>query len=343
MKNGDLGINIDRKFRVPARFNNNHENIKNEFLKHPDITGATASSGIYFGYSTITTRLISGDFKEIIMAHLYFDHDFISEFKIQMAAGRPFDEGQSSDINRVYLINEAAAKAFGWSSPEEAIGQMLQSGGREEEHTRTVIGVVKDFHYEGFQDKIEPLVMINKPDAFRELYLSVQADNFDETKTFIEDTWTKLNLGQQYSFSFVEDYYYSLYNIEERERKIFTLFSLLAVFLSCFGLVGIASFAAERRTKEIGVRKVLGASVPKIARLLLDEFVKLVLFASFFAAPVAWYIMNNWLRNFAYHINIGLDVFVISGSVTLMIALITLSFQTINAAYSNPVNSLRND
>jgi putative ABC transport system permease protein len=341
MKNRELGLDLEQKVTVNARFNNNYESVKNEFLKHPGIIGCTASSGLFSGYSTVTTRLISGEFKEIVMTHLSVDHDFIPDFSIQMAAGRPFNINMKNDVNGAYILNETAAQMFGWSSQGEAVGQTIQSMGREEEDKRKVIGVVKDFHFEGLQNKIQPLVMYYDPNAFNTLDLTLKSDNISETLSYIEAKWNELKLGRRYSLTFLDETYNNLYMSEQREGDIFTLFSALAIFLSCFGLVGVSSFTAECRTKEIGIRKVLGASFGEVVFLLLGEFVKSILLSIIIATPIAWYTMNNWLRNFAYHISLGWSLFFISGLLALVVALLTLSYQSFRSANANPVKSLR--
>ncbi len=344
MKNQHLGFDKEQKIVFSARINNNHELIKNEFMKHQGITGATASDGIPGRIlNTITTRLIGGEKKEIIMPHLFCDFNFLDEYKIEMAAGIKFTKNIISDIGKAYIINETAARSFGWKNPEDALGKILESGGRGPEHRRKIIGVVKDFHFSGLQNEIGPLVMIQGHPGFRFriISLTVKATNLTETISFIENKWKELKLGNVFVYTFLDEDFDRFYRSEEKVSRIFTTFSCMAIFLSCIGLLSLSSFIAAQRTKEVGIRKVLGASVPGVFFLLVKEFIKWVVLAAFIASPIAWYLMNQWLLNFAYCINPGFSVFLLSGLSLLLTALVTVAFQTIKAATANPVKALK--
>ncbi len=342
MKNRYLGFDKEQKVSFRAHLDNNHEAIKNEFLKHHHIIGATACyAPPGGGYNNRTTRVVGKEEENWAMNWISFDYDFIPEFKIQMAAGRNFSENMSTDAGKSCIINEAAARLFGWSSPEQAIGKVLERGPREPENRRTIIGVVKDFHYTGLQNAIEPLVMLNEPWSFRSICLTIITENVSETLSFIERKWHELHLGNIYSYSFLDEMFDRYYRSEERISRILTIFASLAIFLSCLGLFGLVFFTVKQRTKEIGVRKVLGASVPDILSLLSKEFVKWIVISNIIAWPAAYFVMRIWLQNFAVRIDLGVWMFAVSGFAALVIALFTLSFQTIKAATANPVDSLR--
>jgi putative ABC transport system permease protein len=342
MKNQKLGFEKNQKLIVPVDFKNNHDIIKSEFLQHPNITGATASyhaPGIV--YNSITSRLYGEEPKEVVLNYYYIDPDFIPEYKIPMAAGRNFDKNLSTDLRRALILNESAVKILGWDFPQQAIGEIIESGGHGEEYNKKIIGVTKDFHYQGLQKQIEPLGMLYRPDYFGVLNLSIKTENLPETLGFVKNKWSELHLGEIFSYNFLDESFDRLYAAEEKTSKIFTTFAFLAVFLSCLGLFGLSSFVAVQRTKEIGIRKILGATVPKILRLISGEFVWLVLAANLIAWPISYYVMKTWLGNFAYRIELTWPVFALAASIGLLIALVTVSYQSLKSALANPVDSLR--
>ena len=342
MKNQYLGFEKEQKVIFSADFNNNYKAIKNEFLKHPNIIGATACyAPPGRGYNNRTTRVVGKEEENWAMNWISFDHDFIPEYKIQMAAGRPFSENIITDAGESCIINEAALKTFGWKSPEEAIGKILERGSRKPENRRTIIGVVKDFHYTGLQDPIEPLVMLNDPQRFYSISLTIKTENVGETLSFIDKKWHELHLGDIYNYAFLDESFNRYYRSEERIGRIFITFTSLAVFLSCLGLFGLVYFISKQRTKEIGIRKILGASVSGITGLLSRDLARCVLLANIIAWPMAYYFINKWLQNFAYRTDLSVWIFLLSGLAAFCIALLTVSYQTIKAATANPVDSLR--
>jgi putative ABC transport system permease protein len=270
---------------------------------------------------------------------MYFDHEFIPDYGIKMVAGRAFQKGMSTDIGGAFLVNEAALKAFGWTSPEEALGKRLQTGygGR----INPIIGVMKNFHYRGLQNEVEPLVMEYYPERFRYITLSIDISKLKEILVFVESQWKALFPGNPFEGFFLDTDFDRQYRAEEQVGRTFGIFTLLGVFIACLGLLGLASFTAESRTKEIGIRKVCGASMAGIVLMLSKEFTKWVLLANCIAWPLAYFAMNKWLQNFAYRINIDIVTFLLSGLLVLGIALLTVSFQSFKAARANPVDSLR--
>lgn len=273
------------------------------------------------------------------MFHIYFDHDFIPGYEIEIVAGRAFQKGMSTDIGGAFLINEAALKAFGWSSPEEALGKRLQTGYGS--RINPIIGVTKNFHYRGLQNEVEPLIMEYYPERFRYITLSIDISKLKEILVFVESQWKSMFFSNPFESFFLDTDFGRQYRADEQVGRIFGIFTLLGLFIACLGLLGLASFTAESRTKEIGIRKVLGASVSGIVLMLSKEFTKWVLLANCIAWPAAYYFLDRWLKNFAYRTSIDIATFLLSGLLVLVIALLTISFQSLKAALANPVDSLR--
>jgi len=345
MKNQPLGFDKEQKLILPLRggisIANNFETVKEMFAKHPGILAATVSSSIPGrGVSNFAIKLVGeDDDRNQSMFHLYFDEDFLPAYGIKIIAGRGFQKSMKTDIAGAFLINEAALKAFGWAKPEEALGKRLLTGygGR----VNPIIGVTRNFHYRGLQTEVEPLVMEYMPDSFRYVTLSVDITKLKDIMPFVESRWKALFPANPFESFFLDTDFDLQYRSDEQLGRIFGIFTLLGLLIACLGLLGLASFTTESRTKEIGVRKVLGASVPGIVLMLSKEFSKWVLLANGLAWPVAYYLLAKWLKNFAYHIKIDIVTFLLSGAFVLAIALITVSFQTYRAARANPVDSLR--
>jgi putative ABC transport system permease protein len=253
-----------------------------------------------------------------------------------MVAGRPFSREFGTDSTEAMVINEAAVRYFGYSSPKEAIGRRFKQWGREGK----IIGVIKDFHYRSLQEAISPLSMRIEPTRTDLLSVQVAAAQLPQTIVAIKEKWKTLVPRKPFSYYFLDEFFDRQYRSEERFGKLFLYFAILAIFISCLGLLGLASYSTIQRTKEIGIRKVMGASVSNIVNLLSKEFLLLVFISFFIAAPLAWYFMQDWLKDFAYRINISWWVFVAAGCTSLFIALFTISYQTIRAAVANPAKSL---
>jgi putative ABC transport system permease protein len=277
---------------------------------------------------------------QIANLELYFvDFDYINQFKIKMAAGRSFSKNFMTDTTQSMILNEAAVKMFGYSSPEQAVGKRFRQWGREGK----IIGVMKDFHFEALQETIKPLNIRIEQNGCNFISVNVSAANLPATIAAVENKWKTLIPNRPFSYFFMDEFFDKQYRGEERFGKLFLNFAVLAIFISCLGLLGLASYSTMQRTKEIGIRKVIGSSVSGIVNLLSKDFLKLVLISFFIAAPVSWYFMHRWLQDFAYRTNISWWVFVIAGIAALMIALLTISVQAIRAAVANPVKSLRTE
>ncbi len=345
MKDQDLGFDREQKLVLPLRggvdIQENFRDIKDIFSKHSTISGVTISSSVpgravsNFGVSLVG----EDDDKNQSMFHTYFEPDFIPIYGIEMLSGRAFQEEMSTDFMGAFLINEAAVGAFGWNSPEEALGKRIQTGhgGR----INPIIGVTRDFHYRGLQSTVEPLVMEYLPWTFRYITLSIDISNLKETTSFVESQWKTIFPNNPFESFFLDTDFDLQYRADEQLGKIFSVFTILGLFIACLGLLGLASFTTESRTKEIGIRKVLGASVPGIVIMLSKQFTKWVLLANCIAWPLAYYFLHQWLKSFAYSAKIDIFTFLISGFLVLSLALATVSFQTVKAATANPSDSLR--
>ena len=349
MKGRALGFDLEQKLVLRVKSNMEHlrrdyEAIKNDFLQNPSITGATVSSSVpgdrtNSGYY-MTPRM--EDFRGApFIKVITMDYDFISEYEIKIVAGRSFQRGVGNDEREGYLINLAGVKELGFSSPEEALGKNFMASYHR--INKRIIGITDDFHYRGMQEVVEPLVMDIENSLFETITLSLRVENMNDLMRFIRSTWDEHFPGVPFEYSFLDESFDREYRYEEQMGRMLGIITTLGFIIACLGLFGLATFVARNRTKEIGIRKVLGASTSNIVAMLSKKFILLVLISIIIASPIAWYSMNSWLQDFAYRINMNLVVFVVSAVGALAIALTTVCIQGIRAAVANPVNSLRNE
>jgi len=342
MRNRDLGFNKDQVIVIKTHNDPAKETFKQSLTGIPNVKSVALSSSVpgggnYGAYSEIEN--IKGDL-QVANLDLYFvDFDYIPNMKIKMAAGRPFSRDFMTDTTQAMILNEAAVKMFGYSSPEQAIGKRFKQWGREGK----IVGVMKDFHFKALREPIKPLSMRIEPDGCDIVSANVAAANLPATISAIEKKWQALIPNRPFSYFFLDEYFDKQYRSEDRFGRLFLNFSILAIFISCLGLLGLASYSTMQRTREIGIRKVMGASVSNILNLLSKEFLQLVIISFFIATPVAWYFMDRWLQDFAYRTHISWWVFIAAGVMALLIAIFTISFQAIRAAVMNPVKSLRTE
>jgi len=347
MKNKELGFDKEQVVIIPQMTENlrkSYRSIRTELLSLPGVIDVGASDLVPSRGHLIAPFLPEGfpDDQRMTMDYMDVDDHYIPMMGMEVVAGRNFSEDFATDPEESVIINETAAKKIGWDNP---VGKRFvfrpppDSGG--EVFYVSVIGVVKDFHLHSLRQRIDPLIIFFDYDSLLTLSIRIASDNIPHTVGLLEKKWKELDPNRPFNFLFLDDSFDSLYRKEERLKNITFYFSFLAVFIGCLGLFGMASFTAEQRTKEIGIRKVLGASVPRIVCLLAKEFVLLVVVANLIAIPVAYFAMNRWLQSFAYRMAIHPLVFVLSTALSLSIALITVSYQAVQAALSNPADSLR--
>lgn len=344
--NKDMGF--DKEQMVIADFNydgsvtNVSSSLKNELESKSDILSVAFSRSVPGShYPNAGTTIEGSDGEMINKGQPIFEVgiDFIDHFGLELVAGRSYSRDYPSDSTSAMVLNESAARQYGYSNPEEIIGKKFEQWGRAGE----VIGVVKDFNYTSLHENVEPLTLPFSAYASRYMSVKVTTENLPQTLAEIERVWNELVPQRPFIYSFLDEDFNTQYESDFRFRKIFTTFSILAILIACLGLLGLATYTAEQRTKEIGIRKVLGADVGSIVGLLSKDFIKLVLIAILVATPLAWFAMNKWLENFAYKAPLHWWVFLIAGVLAVIVALVTISFQAIKAGMMNPVESLRSE
>ena len=342
MKKRDLGFDAKQIISIPLTSHSlreKTETFKSEILRNPSILSACASfgtpaSGTGSGRSFIPEGYPEGE--SIHLETLFIDYDFIETYGLTLTSGRNFSREFSTDVEHAFILNETAAKKLGWDDP---VGKRFSEEDSDVE--AKVIGVVKDFHYESTLYEIAPMVLTLRPYQFSHISAKIHLKDVSRVLFFLEAKWREFAPEYPFEYVFVDEEFDRYYNFERRQGQLFTYCSILAIFISCMGIFGLASFTAEKRTKEIGIRKVLGASVGGIVVLLSKEFVKWVLVANIIGWPVAYFVMNRWLQSFAYRVNIGIWMFAFSAFLVLIIALLTVSYQSIKTALADPINSLR--
>lgn len=350
MMHKNLGFNKDQvlSFHLPdQQMRNKIPVLKEQLLRNPQVQQVAAASNPIGrnnigGHGFFFEQNGSISDASVIAQNYMVDADYLKTLGITLKSGRNFSDTGESDMHHAVLINETLAKTLNWTDP---IGKRVQfkidqEGNRAE---RIVIGVMKDFHIYSLQHKIAPLVLEMPPFTSMEdnIYVKVSKTDIPATVAYIEKVFHSFDPGHQFDYSFIDQNFAKQYAGEQKQETIFMLFAVLALFIACLGLFGLAAFTAVQRTKEIGVRKTLGATTGNIVKLLSKDFLQLLLIAAVVAFPVTWWIMDRWLNNFAYHAGISIWVFVLTGSAVVVIALATVSFHAVKAALANPVKSLR--
>ena len=347
MQNKILGFDKEHIVTVPyaTQLNDKYEAFRNELLTNSNIKNVGRSSRIPTGrlLDAMGARMESADTLAPVNVDIKFvsaDHDFISTYGIKVLAGRGFSRDYGRDTS-AFLINEAAAKILGFKNYADAVGKNFGYGNRRGK----LIGVFNDFHFESLHQKITPLVLLVPRGAgsYGRISIKISGSNIPAALDRIESTWKNFLPDTPYQYAFLDENFSRLYEAEQRQKTILIIFASLAIFIACLGLFGLSAFAIMQRLKEIGIRKVLGADTSTIVALLSKDFLKLVAFAAIPAFVVSWYFMNKWLENFAYRISMPWWMFLTAGILAAVIALITISFQAIKAALTNPVKSLRTE
>jgi putative ABC transport system permease protein len=340
MQNRDTGFNKSQVVTLPMteKMQQHFDAIRGDLLENPKIHGITASTRKLGTPLWRNEILFEGKNpkEKWISPYMAVDYDFLSFYGIELLEGRDFSPKFADDSNsRSYIINNTLAKQIGWEDP---LGQKFRI---EHLDWGKVIGVVKDFNFRSLHHRIEPVAFyIYRPWLF---YMSVRigTEDMSQTLEYLEEKLKPYQSEQPFLYSFLDEDFAQLYGNEEKSRSIFGIFSLLAIIISCLGLFALASFTAEQKTKEIGIRKILGSSVLDIIVMLSWRFIKWVVLANIIALPVAWYVMNRWLRNFAYRIQIGIDILLLASGLALLIAIASVVYRVFRAATANPVDSLR--
>lgn len=342
----DLGFDKDQMLVVDYNYdgavNAKSEVLKAELEKNPSVLSVAfcrSVPGSYFPFAGTQIETPDGEMKHIAQGIFQVGMDFVTHFGLELVAGRTYSRAYPSDSSKALIINEACARQYGYRNPADAVGKKFSQWGRE----GVVIGVVKDFNYTSLHDKIEPLTLPFEPYASRYLSVKIKPDNIRGTVKEIGEVWHQLVPHRPFLYSFLDDDFNKQYKSDFMFRRLFTTFACLAIFIACLGLLGLATYTAEQRTKEIGIRKVLGADIRSIVSLLSRDFMMLVLIAIIIATPISWYAMSRWLQGFAYKMEIQPWIFIFSGCIALAIAAMTISFQSIKSAVMNPVNSLRSE
>ena len=345
MQQKSLGFNKDHivTMNYPATaFNNQYESFRNELLQNNGIKDVARSSRIPSGrlLDAMGTAVFAGDSAQPVNVDIKFlsvDYRFIPSYGIGMAAGRNFSQDFPTDSTG-FVLNETGAKMLGWKI-QDAVGKRIVYGGIK----GSIIGIMHDFHFESLHQQIVPLILLPLTNNYNAISVKLSGNNIAGSLAHLENTWKKFLPETPFDYTFLDDRFGKLYASEQKQGTIFTVFAGIAIFIACLGLFGLSAFTISQRVKEIGIRKVLGADVSNIVTLLSADFMKLVIVAAVIAFPLAWYMMHQWLQDFAYRTSIQWWLFMAAGIIAAMVAFMTISFQTVKAASANPVKNLRTE
>lgn len=346
IQNKDIGYSKEQLLTIPNSYvlGKEEQVYKQQMLQDPRIVNATISGYKPAGPSSYNNALAypQGNDNLVVSGNEYnVDENYIPTFGMTMVSGRNFSKAFATDSTGI-ILNETAAHALGWDNMS-AVGKTIirQNSNRGANVPFHVIGVVKNFNFKSLHEAISPLYMSLNPESG--LIFKIKTTDVAGLLATMKKNWDAYQTGEPFTYSFMDDLFSKTYSAEQKTGVILNIFSILIILVACLGLFGLVTYTAEQRTKEIGIRKVLGASVSQVTQMLSKEFLKLVLIASLIAFPVAWWGMNKWLQSFAYRIDIHWWVFAVAGAVALLIALLTVSFQAIKAALANPVAALRSE
>jgi putative ABC transport system permease protein len=348
MRSQNLGVNINQTLvldgtnsLVDSLYQNVFPSFKQDLLKRPDIKNVTVSSSVMgkeIYWTNGAHRLGVNDKGAVTLYNIGIDYDFMPTFGLQIKAGRNFSRDFKTDEKGV-LLNERAARLLGFDNNEQAVKERINSSG----DTVKVVGIVADYHHQGLQKMIDPMIFRLRKDIRDAYSIKISTAHVTATIAGIEKIWNNNFPSDPFNYYFLDELFDSQYKSDKQFGQLFGLFSSLAICIACFGLLGLSAYNVSQRNKEIGIRKILGASVQNILFILSKDFLKLVVVSFILATPLTWWIMHNWLQDFAYRISIPWWSFALAGLLALIIALITIIFQSIKAAVSNPVQSLRSE
>ncbi|MDX5477321.1 MAG: ABC transporter permease, partial [Cyclobacteriaceae bacterium] len=344
MKDKDLGFEKEEIVVLPAyvEFTDNYEMLRERLISNSGVSEVSLGSRLPSGRlldAQGAQAEVRGELSpiDVRIADIHVSHSFFKTFEMKIVAGRDFDYNMASDSTEAFILNQSAVRAIGWENEEEAIDKQFLYGNRR----GYVVGVVKDFHFESLHQPISPMVFLIPQDRFNEVAIKIRSESKEETLEFLKAEWQAMKPDFPFNYYFVADRFNQQYEAEEKVGTVFGFFAGLAILISVLGLFGLSAYATERRVKEIGIRKVMGASIWGIVSLLGRDFLKLVLIGFILAIPLAYFGMNSWLANFAYKISISWSVFFFAGLVATIIAAVTVSSQSIRAAMINPVDAFK--
>ena len=343
MSDKKLGFTKEQLVVIPLKgdeLKTKYREIKDELKRHESIVNATAVSnvpGTNFNRNGI--RWIGED-DDISASEFFVDYDILETLEIELVEGRGFDLEQSTDANSAFILNETAARGFDWDTPVgkeiEYLGDMFTRKGK-------VIGIVKDFHFKSLHNSIEPLVLQIAPNAFNYMIVRISTQDINNSLNILENVWKDFDSVHNFDYYFLEDSFNNQYKAEQQMQELFKYFTILAVFIAAMGLLGLSILSTRKRVKEIGIRKALGSSVPEILKLIVGDYLKLVLVANVISWPVVYYVMSHWLHKFAYKTEISILAFIAAGVLIIMITTLIVVLQAVKAANINPVDSLRSE
>lgn len=342
----DMGFDKKQMIVLPVheKFGDIYKTVKNEIVNIPGVVSVTAGLGAPVTFNSINTVCKPngtddrGEFPIVVNS---IDYDYMDQFGVQIVAGRNFSEEYSNDFPNSMIINEKMARRLGFNNVKDAIGKsyIISLNNYKPE----IIGVVKDFNAGSLHNEISSQVFMINPKWFKELIVKANSTNMPSTISKLKGVWEKFFPKYPFEYSFLDESIDRMYKSEDRYSQVISVFSVVALFIACLGLLGLASFIAKQRKKEIGIRKVHGASIESIIQIVSGEFAILVIIGNLIAWPTAYYFMNKWLQEFAYRVDLSWWIFIVSGLMTLIIAMLTVGYQAIKAAVANPVESLKNE
>jgi ABC-type antimicrobial peptide transport system permease subunit len=342
LKKSDLGFDHEHiiHLSIHGELREKYDAIRDRFLQNPDVLHVTASMALPTNIqSTPGTPEWEGKdpYVQMPIKADFVDYDYFETFDIPLVEGRSFSKEYPTDMETAFIVNEEAVRRMGLEKP--VVGKTFGFWGIDGQ----IIGVMKDAHFQSLHYKIEPLVFKMFRQWLRRIYLKIRTDNIPSTLWSLERAWKQMNPGYPFEYKFLDEDFNDLYESETRLGNVFQSFTALSVFIACLGLFGLASFMAEQKTKEIGIRKVLGSSTLSIITLLNKEFLKWILAANLIAWPISYLVMQRWIQKFAYRTNITVEIFILAGIIGLTVALVTVSMQTLKAARANPADSLKHE
>jgi putative ABC transport system permease protein len=347
MRNQKLGADINQTIILKgpqtisdSLYQNIYQPFKSALLQQPFIKSIATSTSVPGDeiYWTNGVKKLGTNQSAVTLYNLGVDYDFIPAYNIKMVAGRNFSEQFSTD-KKTAMLNETAARLLGFKDPAEAIGGKIVRHG----DTLTVIGITSNFHQLGLQKNIDPMILVLTPNVSAFYSVKVSQANMQQTIASLRQAWNTYFPRDPFDYFFLDESFGQQYKADILFGKVFGVFAFLAILIACFGLLGLSAYNVLQRAKEIGIRKVLGASLHSLLFLLSGDFLKLIFVSLLFAIPVGWYIMNTWLQDYAYRISIGWWVFAVAGGMAFLIAIVTICIQIIKAAVKNPVKSLRTE